>query len=386
MKLIKTIRDIAGVTLLDLPHFRRALRNKRENLGERSSGWISMCNRIERLTPNPNGPGVHCDWMWGSALHACQVWPWLGRELMRAALRDWPIRFADAPVSETGPRISFVFAHSGRDRVKQLRRTIRSVFAQQHVQVECIVVGQSPSPVEGMLPNRIVFRHLEKDHLPAGWYKSWAYNVGARIATGDILIFQDGDVCVPARYSAEVARTILTDGYDVASLQRFLFYLDQTATGQIEASDGANFRCTPERVFQNWKGGTIAVQRDAFFRLGGFDEGFVDWGGEDDEFYDRCGALNHCRFGYLPFIHLWHRPQQDRKVADNPNISRVMPWRMSLPQTQRIQQLNARDYGNPSGPDPTTSYKTWILRPESNSEITLRDSPANPSPSLPAIV
>jgi hypothetical protein len=121
-------------------------------------------------------------------------------------------------------------------------------------------------------------------------------------------------------------------------------------------------------VFQNWKGGTIAIRRDAFFELGGFDEGFVDWGGEDDEFYDRCGALTHCRYSYLPFVHLWHRPQQDRKLADNLNISRIMPWRMQIPAAERIAELKSRDFGNPSRPDPFFSYKS-IVRAQAHASV-----------------
>ncbi|MBS0201603.1 MAG: glycosyltransferase [Planctomycetes bacterium] len=357
MKLLKQLRNMAGVALLDWPRYRRALRRAGDSKPA-PRGWVSLCNRIEQLTPNPDGPGVQCEWMWGSELHACDVWRRLGRDVMCAALREWPIRFADRPASREGPRVSFIFAHAGRDRVTQLCRTIHAVFAQQDVQVECIVVGQSPSPVEGNLPDGIRFRHLDKSNVAPGWHKSWAYNVGARIATGDVLIFQDGDVCPPQRYASEVARTILQDGYDVASIQRFLFYLDPATTRRIEECNSLEIGCTPERVFQNWKGGTIAVRREAFFNLGGFDEGFVDWGGEDDEFYHRCSAVRHCRFGYVPFVHLWHRPQPDRKASDNPNISRIMPWRLGIPVKTRIAELVDRKFGNPETPDPGRSYKS----------------------------
>jgi hypothetical protein len=236
------------------------------------------------------------------------------------------------------------------------------VFAQRDIHAECIVVGQSPSPVEGILPNDVVYRHLDKSRVDPGWYKSWAYNVAARIATGEILVFHDGDICMPERYGIEVARTILQDGYDVASLQRFLFYLSRKATSLVESNDSLDWRCTPAQVFQNFKGGTIAIRRQAFFDLGGFDEGFVDWGGEDDEFYDRCSALRHCRFGYLPFVHLWHKAQPDRKVAANPNIAEVMPRRMSLSVADRIHELTGRDFGLPGQPDPLHSYKSTLNR------------------------
>ena len=360
MDLSTRLRQLMGVAVLDWPHFQKVLWEPTSAGQATAPGWVALHNRIEQLSTNPHGPGVRCDWQWGSELHACTVWPSLGRQLMRKALHDWPIKFANIPPRSSGPRVSFIFAHGGRSRLPQLQRTIQSVFAQQEVEIECVVVDQSPVPLIGELPAQVVYRHLSKEGVPSGWHKSWAYNVGARLASGEILVFQDGDICVPQRYGAEVARTILKEGYDAASLQRFLFYLDPQATRQMDVIDHPNLRQNPERVFQNWKGGTIAVRRDAFFSLGGFDEGFVDWGGEDDEFFDRCSAVRHCRFGFLPFVHLWHRPQPDRKVSDNPNISQIMPWRMQLPVGDRIAELTARKFGNPQHPDPAASYKSSI--------------------------
>lgn len=358
MSLLTRIREASGVALYDWLRFKKALNRPSSDV----NGWNSICNRMEHLTPNPAGPGVRCDWRWGNHIHACRVFPSLGRQLLHSALREWPIRFAKTPTPCRGPRISFLFAHSGRDRIKQLRRVIDSVFAQRDIDVECIVVGQSPSPVQGLLPNEVVYRHLDKSHLKRGWYKSWAYNVGARIASGEILVFQDGDICMPDRYGTEVARAILQNGYDVASLQRFLFYLSPQSSARLESANSIDGRIAPDLVYQNWKGGTIAVRRQAFFDLGGFDEGFVDWGGEDDEFYDRCSAVRHCRFGYLPFVHLWHKPQPDRRATNNPNIATAMPSRMQMPAPSRIEELAIRKFGFPGQPDPIHSYKSTLTR------------------------
>jgi hypothetical protein len=279
---------------------------------------------------------------------------------MQRALQDWPIAFADAPTRSLGPRVSFIFAHGGRERLSQLQQTIRSVFAQTQVDIECVVIDQSRVPLAGEMPPYVVYRHLAKEHVPPGWHKAWAFNVGARISSGEILIFQDGDICVPQRYASEVVRTISGEGYEAASLQRFLFYLDPPATRYALSRGHFDLRRYPKRVYQNWKGGTIAVRRDVFLALGGFDEGFVDWGGEDDEFYDRCGTVRHCRYGFLPFVHLWHPSQPDRKQSSNLNISQIMPWRMQIPAADRIAELTGRDFGNPLHPDPLTSYKSRI--------------------------
>lgn len=359
MRLIERGFRLPGVLLKDVPGFIKALKYSGSEFQSHQNGWISLCNRIESLIPNPAGLGVRCDWQWGSDLVACEVLPALGQNILRAAIREWPIRFSDTSKEPgTNPEISFIFAHAGNDRLPQLCRTIRSIFAQTNCRAEVIVVDQSMVPVLSQLPLGIRYRHLNKQNVQQGWHKSWAYNVGARLANSELLVFQDGDVCVPEQYACELVRTLTTDGYQVASIQRMLFYLDKASTRRVDANDTLDVRLRSERVFQNWKGGTIAIRREAFFSLGGFDEGFVDWGGEDDEFYDRCSTLKHCRFGYLPFIHLWHPPQPGRKQSDNPNISQVMPWRMQIPPETRMHELTQRHFGNVSGPDPAGCYKS----------------------------
>ena len=358
MKAGRRAHDLPGVIARDLPRYLGAL--SRSGVGHRSDpdGWISLCNRIERVIPDTGGPGVTCDWQWGSELHAPKVLPSLGRRLLGAALAEWPVHFADQPVvASDSPKISFVFAHGGEDRLPQLQRTIRSIYAQSEVPCECIVVDQSPIPLIAKLPSPIVYRHLAKDGVPPGWHKAWAYNLGARVAKGSIIVFHDGDVCVPTAYASELVGAVEYRGFAAASLQRLLFYLGESETIAVESADSIPLDLTPTLSYQNWKGGTIAVARDAFMALGGFDEGFVDWGGEDDEFYDRCGSLRHCRSGYLPFVHLWHPPQADRKSSVNPNIADVLPWRLSLPAAERVRELGRRRWGDASAPDPRAAYK-----------------------------
>jgi hypothetical protein len=116
-----------------------------------------------------------------------------------------------------------------------------------------------------------------------------------------------------------------------------------------------------DAVLQNWKGGTIAIRNSAFFRIGGFDEGFVDWGGEDDEFFDRCQSLNHCVYGFLPFVHQWHEVQPQRLDRDNLNETVILPERLSMSCRKRVGELCLRDFGKIAGPDPAVSYQNQQL-------------------------
>ncbi|MBI3866664.1 MAG: hypothetical protein HY290_32690, partial [Planctomycetia bacterium] len=156
----RKLHDLAGVLVKDVWRYAPALRDVARD--HRQDGpWITLRNRNEVLETNPAGRGVHCRWTWSSELHACKVVPALGRRLMKLALAQWPISFADLPISTTGRRISFVFAHEGTERLPHLQHVIRTIFAQQGVQAECVVADLSPEPIDSQLPNGVVYVHVD---------------------------------------------------------------------------------------------------------------------------------------------------------------------------------------------------------------------------------
>ncbi len=359
--MIKSIKEIAGVLFKDSSRYLPALYgSKRKRTDTNEPLWTRLRNRNEQLLINPHGAGVKCDWQWSSSLHATKIMKSWGSKLFQRAFEDWAIEFQNLNETKNIPDISVIFAHAGTERVPQLSRVIHSVGGQRDVDIECLVVDLSVESIGNLLPPGVCYEHVETSHLKPGWRKSWAYNIGARMAHGKILLFHDGDICMPASYCKTVHKTLIKDGYEVASLQRFLFYLNQKTSKHIQQTE--KLPCSvPETILQNWKGGTIAILKEKFFEIGGYDEGFVDWGGEDTEFYDRCQTLNHMEFGTVPFIHLWHQPQTGRRVATNPNIETVLPWRNSLSRKDRCDELQQRNFGNKAGPDPVISYKNTEL-------------------------
>lgn len=301
---------------------------------------MEISNRTEGLVRSPAGPGVRSTGEWTSVLDACQVNPLLGRWVMRNALRDWPIRLASEGRDHERPEISFVIPFRGEDRLPQLRLVVASLLAQEEVRVECIVVEQADVAVTTELPPGVRHLHLPHPDDSIGWRKSWAVNVGVETARGDIVVCHDADILAPSGYAREIRRWIGEQGFEAAHLEHLLFRLDREHTARIAASrvvrPGA-----PEEISYNWPGGTLAIRRDAFFRIGGFDEDFVDWGGEDNEFRDRCSVLLRYNFGYLPFIHLWH-PPQDTKHGDarEANLA-MMKEKLAISAWERVEALTA---------------------------------------------
>ncbi|MEZ5942733.1 MAG: galactosyltransferase-related protein [Planctomycetaceae bacterium] len=356
--MFKYLKEYLGVVLKDRTRYYRALGNQRDEQG--NPPWVHLKNRTERLLPNPHGPGVQCDFPFSSKLHALPFLSGFDGKLLKKVLTDWPMRFSPTRQEAGEPVVSFLFAHRGTDRIRQLIHVIHSILGQAGVANEIIVADLTQPNLGGEFPDGVTHLPIDDSHLTPGWRKAWAFNIAAHQARGKILVFQDGDICVPRDYSRELVRQLLEGDWQAASLQRFLFYLNEATTEKVLAGNDWPFGGIDD-VTQNWKGGTIAIRRDCFFDIGGFDEGFVDWGGEDDEFYHRCSTLRHNRFGYLPFVHLWHPPQAVRKDQPNLNISHVMPWRMELNANERVSELRQRAFGQRTAPDPREAYKDRFL-------------------------
>ena len=341
-----TLRQRTGAALLDLPNLLWGLR---PSLWRSRAGppWLHVRNRGERVVMGPDKEGVRCDWQWTSTLHVARVFPWAGTLLMRRALREWPIAFCDTPAPFDGvPDVSFLIGHRGLERAPLLLATLGSIAAQQNVTLECIVVEQADDPaVRDLLPAWVRYRHtpLAAPGLP--YCRSWAFNVAAREARGRLLVFHDNDMVVPRGYAAELLRQA-SRGFEVLNLKRFIFYMPPEYAEQLVKS-GRALVGTPESVIQNAEaGGSVAATPEAFDGIGGFDESFVGWGGEDNEFWERVQARRVYPHGYLPIVHLWHRPQPLKASATNQTYLRLS----GVPADERIAALRARPRGSLDGP------------------------------------
>ncbi|HEX7937586.1 MAG TPA: glycosyltransferase family 2 protein, partial [Gemmatimonadaceae bacterium] len=104
-----------------------------------------------------------------------------------------------APVDPgIGPRVSIIVA--ARDEGRHIRTAVASLLRQDYHDVELIVVedrsrDQTPAMLDAMAAKtpRLIVEHVTT--LPAGWLgKNHALHRGATRASGEILLFVDGDV------------------------------------------------------------------------------------------------------------------------------------------------------------------------------------------------
>jgi hypothetical protein len=338
------MKEFLGVLLKDLPRYLPALAGS-------GAGYLSLRNRTERLERAPVGDGYRCDWQWTSNLHAPKVLPFLGRWLMRRALADHPIRCRSQPesVSEQ-PQVSFIIGHRGMARLPHLLATLESIAGQKDVAFECIVVEQeTESQLAGKLPAWVRHIHTPPPVPEMPYCRSWAFNIGVRQARGRVLVLHDNDMLVPADYAAQILAR-MKQSYEVVNLKRFVFYLNESHTQAVFDGRKTLLDEAPETIVQNLEaGGSVAITREAYERIGGMDESFIGWGGEDNEFWERAQICKVWPYGGLPIVHLWHFNQPGK--SDEKSSGKKHFYALSkTPVDIRIGALRDIPRGSVSGP------------------------------------
>lgn len=300
--------------------------------------WMDLCNRNEHLTIDPETGARICHWEDSSQLTVGRLFPDVGRRLLSHCLNEWPIafNFETATTTCNRPDISVLIAIGGADRLQLLTMVLAALRAQTHAAFEIIVVEQGPqASLKGLLPNDVTYRYTPRPER-ASFNKSMALNQGARLAKGRVLLIHDADLVVPVDYLVESSR-VLGDA-DAARVGRFLFYLNQDTTSETLRRRQLISSKSVESVVQNTPN-PMAVTAEAYQRVGGHDESYVGWGGEDTEFLSRLRTGRVKEGGSLPVVHLWHPPAPKRASGDrNQQLHRE---KESLTPQQRIRKLLA---------------------------------------------
>jgi hypothetical protein len=346
-----SLKQKLGVILFDLLRYEKGLRGS--SPASLHPKWVEICNRNESLERAPEGPGVLCLWKWTSDLHAPKVFPSLGLRLMKRAFQDWAVVFQDeTPLLRDDVQVSFIIGHRGIERLPNLVATLKSIAGQRDVSTECIVVEQSETPqIKKVLPSWVLYIHTPLPEASMPYSRSWAFNVGARAAKGDVMVLHDNDLLAPQDYAAHIFRHY-SEGYEIINLKRFIFYFSKLPSEKVFSCKSLVLDAAPEVIMQNAEaGGSLAVSRKVYFEIGGFDESFVGWGGEDNEFWERAQSKKVWPYGYIPLVHLWHQAQPEKSEKKMASLD-LVARRSIIPAEQRNKELAARDFGNMEQLDP----------------------------------
>ncbi len=298
--------------------------------------WLDLCNRKEQLEPDHVSGGRICKWNDSSRLTLCRVFPVLGSRLLAHCLQEYPIRFrwnGQTHVTSTSPVASVLLAIGGKDRLPQFVAVLASLRAQKGTEFEIIVVEQNEkATLKGDLPADVRYQWIpgpvEK------FNKSRAMNTAARMAKGLNLFIHDGDYVVPDRYVSEVCERL--ESVEVVRPSRFIFYSNKGFVPALRDEHLFPKTTTLEAVVQN-NPTPVALRSQTYWEIGGHDERFEGWGGEDTEFLDRLRTRNISEGGWMPVVHLWHPAAAKKKAGDRNQVMQNSLFR--IPVDIRIEFL-----------------------------------------------
>jgi len=150
------------------------------------------------------------------------------------------------------------------------------------------------------------------DNEKKSFCRGGSRNYGAKLASGDFLVFADADT-VPCASFIERGIKMVKEGapwvlpygemgYYNTDEKSALFVLDQIPGFALHPDD-----ITYEHRITSWAGQVI-MEKDDLHAMGGYDERFEGWGYEDNAFRLAADTLlgphERVPFGYA--IHLWH--------------------------------------------------------------------------------
>jgi hypothetical protein len=193
-------------------------------------------------------------------------------------------------------------------------------------------------------------------YKPGTFNKSWAVNVGVVGAPGraDIVCILDADALVDRDFVVRNADRFRRPGVMGHLSYRNMWCLDETSTcraidqrlwqegGQVDPEGLRAF------VLRRPPGCCVWVRASAFHRIGGMDERFEGWGGEDNDFAYRMDINSAFDHYHDPLLHMYH-PSSAVLREDGELVNAHIPALSWAPSAAPIGDLHRFEQATPTG-------------------------------------
>ncbi len=159
----------------------------------------------------------------------------------------------DSPSVSTEPALISIIT-SCKGRLHHLKQTLPRMLQQAHAEVIVVDYGCPDGTASWLNAAHPEVRVVRVDDDP-GFNASRARNKGAEQARGEILFFVDADIILLSDLGAWIKEKAEASNY----------YLAWPNISNVE--------------------GTAIIYKSDFFKVGGYDEAYTGWGGEDRDLY-----------------------------------------------------------------------------------------------------
>lgn len=242
-------------------------------------------------------------------------------------------------------------------RVANLRAVLGWLSGMPEIEVVLVEQDHRPQLTAAALPSNCRY-HFVRNEGP--FNKAWGLNVGFRNSSGAVAAFGDADMMMSSTALVACYERCRTE---FEAMKPYDAHVDLTPE-ESECVRGGNWHLRPGREgqpnregigeFVCFCGGLFLIRRDIYEELGGFDERFLGWGGEDDAMTSkllRLGKYSGTASNQVA-CHLWH----ERNIVTryfhphyHRNVARVN-W-YSTCDDQSLMQLCQQDRQSMGRPD-----------------------------------
>jgi len=251
-------------------------------------------------------------------------------------------------VESAVPEVTYVVPFRNLDRQESIETVIENIRAQKFPVVHIIIVEQDQSSnFNTNIVNPVIHSVVSRNDNKL-FNKSLAFNYGVNKAPSDKIILHDADMLAQSDYTSKIFK--LLESNSSCHIGSRVLYADSDSTNKINSdkSVGDDVKC--ERVVGYYEGGSLACTKDAYWRVGAFNEDFWGYGCEDCDFYARLASDAGWYEGRsVDLLHLWHSRATgwNSHHEENKRIEAVLN---SMPMHERVKlqhkQLSKNGYGD----------------------------------------
>lgn len=163
---------------------------------------------------------------------------------------------------------------------------------------------------------------------PGLFNRAWGFNCFKNFISSGKVFLADNDIILDKNILYDTVKTL--DYYDVVRpFNGMVVDCDETETVEFIQDNTKLPTIKSEKIRNifNFSGGVCSFRVDSFLeKIGGFDERFEGWGGEDDEMHKHLNNLNITKFSFNNIgIHLYH-PRNNNEGNWQPNYQKNLVY------------------------------------------------------------
>lgn len=174
------------------------------------------------------------------------------------------------------PEIAYVIPFRNFERTASIQTVVNNLRAQRFPVVHLVMVEQDDRSRIDLSVHKPVGHYLATAPDNPLFNKSRAFNLGVAKAPCEMVILHDADMLAQGHYTQVVAG-ILKD-HESCHIGSTVMYTNQDSTQKINDTGIVDHQAKCDRVVGYYEGGSLAVTKKGYWKVGGFNEDYWGYG------------------------------------------------------------------------------------------------------------